>query len=163
MKTRQHVTGCVVWVLCSSFGRRENPKLTVRSPAMQKKGAMVRETGSIIVSDRSETRHKVHDAFVKAEKEQWHTQEEKECGKYHWTGSGEGAASSGELEETENTDKWSAYCQRHQPKRARGSEEIVPTCPPHPIGANAEKEMKRKVDEWIKKVLREDDMRRRGA
>ena len=130
---------------------------------MQKKGGMVRETGSIVVSDRSTTQHKVHDAYVKAEKEQWNTRKERESGKCSWTGSVEGAVLKAEPEEKEISALWNRYRRDQKPKRARGSEEIVPTRPPHPIGANAEKEMKRKVDEWIEKVLREDNMRRRGA
>ena len=75
---------------------------------MQKKGAMVREKGSIIVSDRSTTWHKVHDAYVKAETERRNTREEKERGKCNWTGGREGATEQGELQEKEDNDLWTS-------------------------------------------------------
>ena len=130
---------------------------------MQQKEAMVRETGSIIVSERLATRKKVKEAYVKAEVAQWNTKEERMRGVCSWAGSAMDATSPDEEKEMKNLDLWDDYRRDKNPEWFRGREPIVPTCPPHPIGITSEGERKRLIDQWVKDVLREDNMRRRGA
>ena len=130
---------------------------------MKGQGAMVRETGSIIVSDRSATRQKVQEAYEKAEVEQWNTREEREKGACKWTGGKESMKKQVEMQEVEDNDQWDKYRQDHNPKWAREGKTIVPTCPPHPIGIKPEQERKRVIDQWVESVLREDNLRRKGA
>ena len=124
---------------------------------------MVREKGSIFVSDRSATRKKVQEAYEKAEEEQWNTREEKEQGTCNWTGGKAGEIQRAEEKGKEDNDLWKKYRQDQNPKWTRERKTIVPTCPPHPIGIKSERERKRMIDQWVERVLREDNMRRRGA
>ena len=130
---------------------------------MQKPVAMVRETGSIIVSERSVTSKKVKEAYEKAELAQWNTKEERVSGTCSWTGMEMDTAPQDEGKEKENNVSWDEYRRDKTSKWSRGSEKIVPTRPPHPIGVKSEQGRKRLIDQWVKDVLREDNMRRRGA
>ena len=131
-----------------------------------------REAGGIIFSRKKNARELVDKAYAQAEKMAWHTLEERQEGNNSWSGTPYTSA----VDEEENLEisgtKWKDYRENLKGK----NKTIVPTKPHRPIGhADKEnnvppnraqgKEIKSQhqiVNEWIEKVMREDEMKKRN-
>ena len=95
-----------------------------------------RERGGIIVEGKSAAQALVDKAFIKAEMKQWNSPKERQAGKQKWTGSEEHMGAPDEMTEDNQRVSWNEYCRRGNARwETRKDKVIVPTCPPHPIGA----------------------------
>ena len=129
---------------------------------------LVREEGSITVSGKSETQPIVNAAYVKAEKEQRNTPQERQAGTHRWSGDGDIITAPEAMSEDGQRMRWNDYCSRMNPKWTGGKGSIIPTRPPHPIGATGKKatpmqdeqaDWKAVIGDWVEGVRREDAAR----
>ena len=131
-----------------------------------------REAGGIIFSRKKNARELVDKAYVQAEKMAWRTLKERQEGNNSWSGTPYTSAVDAEEDLEISGTRWKNYCKNLQEKHKT----IVPTKPHRPIG-NADKENKvpsnrvkgkenksqqQLVNEWIEKVMKEDEMKKRN-
>ena len=134
-----------------------------------------RSPEEITAEGRGKTKKIVETAYWKAEKEQWHTKDERQKGRTQWAG---GKVQGGTMEDREGKMKSVRWSEYRKPRRVPGTtdgpfkkEPIIPTCPPHPVGEPAAKTSRggRKGDkwgqviqQWVAEVRKEDEKRKKS-
>ena len=140
--------------------------------SMAVKSQHYRSPEEITAEGRGKTKKIVETAYWKAEKEQWHTKDERRSGHTHWAG-GNAQEDAMEIEEGEvNSVRWPEHRTQgwltETQNRPLKKEPIIPTCPPHPVGkpgiassqaGGKENKWGQVIQQWVTEVRKEDEKR----
>ena len=137
---------------------------------------LVREAGGITFSRKKNARELVDKAFADAEKMAWNTLEERQEGNNRWSGTPYTSA----VDEEENLEisgtRWKDYRENMKLEKElkKDNKTIAPAKPHRPIGhtdkediappnrAQENKSQRQIVNEWIEKVMMEEEMKKRN-